>query len=58
MTRFVMFSMARARASMSNHDDISTLDTEVNAGLRQYLNGNLNALDTRRWIGFACQSPR
>ena len=53
-----MFSMARARASMSNHDDISTLDTEVNAGLRQYLNGNLNALDTRRWIGFACQSPR
>jgi hypothetical protein len=31
-------------ASISNHDDIGSLDVEVDVRLRQYLSGNLSTL--------------
>ena len=42
IARFTMHSMATVSLSTSNLDYVSALDTEVNAGLWQYLNGDLD----------------
>jgi hypothetical protein len=42
-----MFSMVSVGASISSHDGISALDSEVNVRLWQYLSGDLFALDAR-----------